>query len=290
MKVIVNMACGLANRMFQYSYYLYLKKLGYDVEVDFYQTAKLEHERVAWKAIFPNADIRQASIWKVFQTGGGSSLFAKIRRKYLPFSCSVKYMPTAFDASLPEKSSTLLYIIGVFQNAWMMNCIRQEALGAFAFRPFTDRYNLSLQREMETCQSVAIHVRKGKDYQSRIWYQHTCPLEYYQRSIRLIKEKVDNPRFYVFADNKEWVKENFKDFEYTLVDGNPVAGYGSHFDMQLMSLCRHQILSNSTYSWWSAFLNKNQEKIVVCPEIWFNPDSCEEYTSRQVLCEGWIAL
>lgn len=284
------MACGLANRMFQYSYYLYLKKVGYNVEIDFYRTAKLKHEHVSWRTIFPNASIHQASAWEVFKTGGGSSLLAKIRRRYLPFSCKVKQMTTAFDVSLPKKSETLLYVIGVFQNVQIINYVQQEILEAFTFQPFMDEYNLALKRNVESCQSVAIHVRKGKDYQSSIWFQHTCPLEYYQRAIRLIKEKVDNPRFYVFADNKEWVKENFKDFEYTLVDGNPVAGYGSHFDMQLMSLCRHQILSNSTYSWWSAFLNKNQEKTVVCPEIWFNPDSCEEYTSRQVLCKGWIAL
>lgn len=54
MKIIVNMACGLANRMFQYSYYLFLKKRGYDVAVDFYHSAKLAHEKVAWSAIFPH--------------------------------------------------------------------------------------------------------------------------------------------------------------------------------------------------------------------------------------------
>ena len=89
---------------------------------------------------------------------------------------------------------------------------------------------------------------------------------------------------------KEWVKENFNDFDYTLVEGNPIAGYGSHYDMQLMSLCRHNILSNSTYSWWGAFLNRNPDKTVVLPDIWFNPESCQEYTSKPVRCEGWIAL
>ena len=285
----MNMACGLANRMFQYSYYLYLKKRGYDVAVDFYKTANLEHEHVAWTSIFSYAPIRQASAWEVLKTGGGSDILSKLRRRYLKISCNVKSL-SAFDVPLPEKSNRSIYIMGVFQNAKMMDCIRQETLDAFTFQPFTDEYNLSLMREMQSCQSVAIHVRKGKDYMSRIWYQQTCPLEYYQQAIRLMKEKVKNPRFYVFADNKEWVRENFKDMEYTLVDGNPIAGYGSHFDMQLMSLCRHNILSNSTYSWWGAYLNRNQEKIVIIPHVWFNPDSCEEYTSQKVLCDGWTAL
>lgn len=66
MAILVNMACGLANRMFQYSYYLFLKKLGYDVFVDFYRTAQLEHENVEWNSIFPHAPINQASAWDVF--------------------------------------------------------------------------------------------------------------------------------------------------------------------------------------------------------------------------------
>lgn len=289
MKVIVNIACGLANRMFQYSYYLYLKKLGYDVWVDFYRTAKLEHENVAWNSIFPNAPIQQASAWDVFLMGGGSNLVSRMRRRYLPFTCHVKTL-SAFEAPLPEKSGNSVYMMGVFQNAKMVETVYNEVLDVFAFQPFADAYNLSLMREMQSCESVAIHVRKGKDYQARIWYQETCPVEYYQKAIRLMKEKIPHPKFYVFADNKEWVKENFNDFDYTLVEGNPIAGYGSHYDMQLMSLCRHNILSNSTYSWWGAFLNRNPNKTVVLPDIWFNPESCQEYTSKPVRCEGWIAL
>ena len=79
--IIVNMACGLANRMFQYSYYLYLKKMGYDVVVDFYKTANLEHEHVVWTSIFPYAPIRQASVWEVLKAGGGSDILSKLRRR-----------------------------------------------------------------------------------------------------------------------------------------------------------------------------------------------------------------
>ena len=64
--IIVNMACGLANRMFQYSYYLYLKKLGYDVYVDFYTAARIKHENVSWHKVFPNAPVRQASSYDVY--------------------------------------------------------------------------------------------------------------------------------------------------------------------------------------------------------------------------------
>lgn len=284
------MACGLANRMFQYSYYLFLKHQGYQVQVDFYHSAKLAHEKVAWNDIFPKAKIEQASSWDVLKLGGGSDFLSKIRRKYLPFLSGVVNMPTAFDANLPVNDKKSQYIIGVFQNAKMVETIENDVKRCFTFCPFTDKRNQNLEKEMATCESVAIHVRKGKDYAQRVWYQNTCPIEYYQKAIRLIYEKVSQPKFYVFTDNPEWVKEHFKDFDYTLVEGNPASGWGSHFDMQLMSSCKHNIISNSTYSWWSAFLNVHLNKIVIGPKIWFNPESCEEFTSERTLCEKWLAI
>lgn len=284
------MACGLANRMFQYSYYLFLKHLGYNVQVDFYRSAKLAHEKVAWNDIFPEAKIEQASFWDVLRLGGGPDIFSKIRRKYFPLLTGVVNMPTAFDADLPVSGKKSQYIIGVFQNAKMVETIEKEVKRCFLFLPFTEEQNQKLEKEIISCESVAIHVRKGKDYAQRVWYQNTCPVEYYQKAIQLISEKVNHPKFYVFTDNSEWVKENFKDFAYTLVEGNPASGWGSHFDMQLMSVCKHNIISNSTYSWWSAFLNAHPGKIVIAPEVWFNPDSCAEFTSERILCKGWIAV
>lgn len=290
MAIIVNMACGLANRMFQYSYYLYLKKLGYDVWVDYYRTAKLAHEDVAWNRIFPKADIEQVSQWKVFLLGGSSGLCSKIRRRYLPFTTRVIYMPTAFTVSLPDKNSKDSYLFGVFQNVRMVDAIKDEVLQAFSFSPFTDERNRILMEEMQSSESVAIHVRKGMDYQSRIWYQNTCPVTYYRQAIDRIKQEINHPKFYVFADNHEWVKEHFKDFEYTLIDGNPTSGWGAHFDMQLMSCCKHAIVSNSTYGWWGAYLNDSQNRMVILPKVWFNPQSCKDYTSAKLLCKGWISL
>ena len=283
------MACGLANRMFQYAYYLYLKQLGYDVCVDFYRTAHLPHENVEWERIFPKAHLLQASFWRVQCLGGGSDIFCKIRRRYLPFMHKVMKMPSAFDALLPDKEKGSQYMMGVYQNANVVDMVKQEVLEAFTFAPFEDELNVNIMSEMQSCESVAIHVRKGNDYASRIWYQNTCPVEYYNDAVRMIQQNVVNPKFYVFTDNPLWVKENLVGFDYTLVEGNPSAGWGSHFDMQLMSCCRHNIISNSTYAWWAAFLNKYTDKIVICPRVWFNPNSCEDYTSNRVLCSGWIA-
>lgn len=289
MPVIVNMACGLANRMFQYSYYLYLKKLGFEVLADYYTAARLPHENVEWARIFPEASLVQAPSGLVFRLGGGQDIFSRLRRRYNILN-GVKQMPTAFDYWTPEHDGKDRYIIGVFQNAGMVDSVKDEVLAAFEFSEFEDKANIELAREMAGCNSVAIHVRKGKDYMERIWYRNTCGMDYYRKAVDYISSRVESPKFYVFTDNPEWVKENFEWIDYRLVQGNPTSGWGSHFDMQLMSCCRHSIVSNSTYSWWGAYLDRNADKIVVIPEIWFNPESCGEYTSRRVLCKGWTAL
>ncbi|MBQ0149827.1 MAG: alpha-1,2-fucosyltransferase [Bacteroidales bacterium] len=291
MKVMINMACGLANRMFQYSYYLYLRSLGYDASVDFYTAAKLAHESVAWNRIFPQASFTEASRMAVMMDGGGSSFQARFRRKFLPFTCRVEQMPTSFDASVPSTGKKRTYVIGVFQNAEMVSAVKEEVLKAFRFPEIEGEANHRLMQEMAECESVAIHVRKGKDYAALDWYSHTCEMDYYRAAVDYMKSHLEHPRFYVFADNPEWVRENFKDFEYTLVEGNPTSGWGSHFDMQLMSSCRHNIISNSTYSWWGAFLNRSVDKIVVGPKYWFNPQGdYKEKTSDRVLSKEWIAL
>ena len=288
MGLIVNMACGLANRMFQYSYYLYLKKKGLNASVDFYSKAALAHENVEWNRIFPKAVYPQASKKSIFFYGGGTDVISRALRRFLPFLTRVEQMDTAFEVRIPSKKNA--YVMGVFQNAQMVDSVKDEVLKAFEFIPFTEGKNKELMEEMMNCDSVGIHVRKGADYQKRKWYQGTCSLEYYQKAMELMKQKLNHPRFYVFTDNPQWVKEYFKDLDYVLVEGNPGAGWGSHFDMQLMSYCKHNIISNSTYSWWGAFLNKNKNKMVIGPKQWFNPNSCVESTSEQTLCKDWIAL
>lgn len=288
--IIVNMACGLANRMFQYAFYRKLLKDGVNAKVDYFTTKVLAHEDVAWTSIFPNAHYEQASSLQIHMMGGGKGIISKVIRKFIPQLTMVDEMPTAYSTYTPKSTHENKYLLGVFQNASVVENVRNELMEAFQFTPFEYARNRNLAFHLQEENSVAIHVRKGNDYQSRIWYQNTCPIEYYRKAIDYLKNQLDNPQFYVFTDNPTWVKENFIDFDYLLIDWNPGAGWGSHADMQLMSLAKHNIISNSTYSWWGAYLNSNPEKIVICPEIWFNPDSTPDYTSEKLLCKNWIAL
>lgn len=289
---VIRMAGGLANRMFQYSYWLYLVRRGNNAFVDNnYKATKWKMEDIDWGKIFPYAEIRQAPSKLIFKYGGGYDVLSKIRRHYLPFTASVYEMPNAFY--IPEKDvlDTYHYYIGIYQAAAMVDSIKDEILNRFRFSVFEDPDNQRLEEEMKRSNSVAIHVRKGKDYLMRPNFQGTCDMNYYHKAINYITEHTNNPSFYIFTDNQDWVKEHFGGINYQLVDINPSVGWGNHFDMQLMSCCKHNIIANSTYSWWGAYLNNNANKIVVGPLHWFN-ENMERYKGLQnkTLADGWIAI
>ena len=98
----------------------------------------------------------------------------------------------------------------------------------------------------------------------------TCNDQYYLQAIQTIKNRFAEPVFYVFCDDPEWAKNSFTNTNFTVIDWN--LGSNSYRDMQLMSLCKHNIIANSTFSWWAAWLNRNSNKTVIAPERMVNKD------------------
>ena len=179
--------------------------------------------------------------------------------------------------------------LGTWQNEKYFKGISGIVRDAYAFPPFRSERNIKLAEAMSKQNSVAIHVRKAPDYTKELLFRGTCPDDYYSRALEYVRAHVDSPVFYVFADNPEWVKEHFSGFEYTLVDWNPVSGPENYLDMQLMTCAKYNIISNSTYSWWGAWLNPNPGKFVIAPAVWFNPEM-PFYNPNEVVPEGWIKL
>lgn len=134
-------------------------------------------------------------------------------------------------------------------------------------------------------QSVSVHVRRG-DYQTPGHYERLgciCTEAYYRNAAELMKKKVGNPKFYVFSDEPEWVKAHLRLGDTTFVDWN--RGNDSWQDMLLMRHCRHNIVCNSSFSWWGAWLNDNQGKIVVAPDRWFGKNDHPD-----IVPEGWLRV
>ena len=120
---------------------------------------------------------------------------------------------------------------------------------------------------------VSLHVRRG-DYASNPKTTSThglCSLDYYRAAVTHVASKVENPEFFIFSDDIDWVRANLQlDFPHHFVAHNQ--GATSYNDMRLMSLCSHHVIANSSFSWWAAWLSgidKGNGGAVIAPRQWF---------------------
>lgn len=136
-------------------------------------------------------------------------------------------------------------------------------------------------------ESVAIHVRRG-DYLSSPLHQ-VCTHDYYRKAIRHMRQQLHAPRFFVFSDDIKWCEENFSGPDFHLIK-IPQTNQSPAIEMELMKRCHHQIIANSTFSWWPAWLNENKDKIVLMPYRWFNQENLNRRAMRWLVPEEWVRI
>lgn len=157
----------------------------------------------------------------------------------------------------------------------------------FSFCLPLENKNAELSKQINQVCAISLHVRRG-DYAKNPKTTAThglCSLDYYQAAIQHIAERVERPHFFVFSDDIAWVESNLKiDFTHQYINHN--YGVESYNDMRLMSLCRHHIIANSSFSWWGAWLNPNLDKIVVAPKRWF----ANETNTQDLILQSWVRL
>ena len=137
---------------------------------------------------------------------------------------------------------------------------------------------------------ISLHIRRGdyleSDINRQIYAQ--VPVSYYYNGIELIRKNADISALFVFSNDIDWCKETFKfDIPVYYVTGNDE--FHGYEDMYLMSLCKHNIVANSTFSWWGAWLNRYKEKVVICPKKFFNISDIW-HDSTDTWPEEWIQL
>jgi len=163
-----------------------------------------------------------------------------------------------------------IYLVGYWQSEKYFKSVIAQIREAFRFRLPLEGQNIELAARISQTQAVSLHVRRG-DYASNLKTKAVhglCSLDYYRAAVAHVVRKVDKPEFFIFSDDINWVRTNLQlDFPHNFVEHNKEAS--SYIDMQLMSLCRHHVIANSSFSWWGAWLNPSLEKIVVVPRLWF---------------------
>jgi len=179
------------------------------------------------------------------------------------------------------------YLMGYWQSEKYFKDCEGLLRTDFSFKLPLDGSNFEASMLMQGEQSISLHVRRG-DYlkhAATAKILNVCSLEYYRSAIAYMAERVPSPHFFVFSDDLQWAKSNLNiPYPVSYIEGNK--GLRSYIDMQLMSLCAHQIIANSSFSWWGAWLNNNLKKNVVAPREWFR----NGIDDRDLVPPEWVRL
>ncbi|NGM63270.1 alpha-1,2-fucosyltransferase [Sphingobacterium sp. SGG-5] len=272
---IVKFLGGLGNQMFQYAFYLALTKKGHKVKADLTDFEQYElHNGFELEDIFSFKLQRTTNFDRnLYLTHNRKWIWRKLRRimgtknAYWEENPKFQFNPHIFE----EKRSK--YYWGYWQHEDYLNLVEQELKEHLVFPPFVDEKN----RQQEAViinhpNTVAVHVRHG-DYIGHPNFGGICTEDYYRQGITYMMKQTEDPLFVFFSNDINWCRQHFGDINAHFVDWN--MGKDSFRDMQLMSLCKHFIIANSSFSWWGAWLSNHPQKIIVSPKRWKNTPESE---------------
>ena len=291
--IVTNLIGGLGNQMFQYAAaraLAHAKGQALYLDLNDFTGYRLHHGFELARVFDCPAEVAEQTMLVKLLGWRASPLarrllckpkLAWLRGTQLVVEPNLKYWPGFFD------SPANCYLLGYWQSEKyfisIANIIRQD----FTFRAPLSEINCEFASQIADSVSVSLHIRRGdyvSDAKTRAIVQ-TCSLDYYRNAVNWIADKVAAPHFFVFSDAIAWAKENLKiPYPCQFISHNQ--GKDSYIDMHLMSLCKHNIIANSSFSWWGAWLNANPHKIVVAPHQWF----VNKNDASDLLPQDWVAL
>lgn len=291
--VITRFAGGLGNQMFQYAAGRSLGvRMGADflADVSAYDACKM-HNGFELERIFA-CMIRRASKEDVRGLLGWQR--HDLARRILRHTLAVPFRKRDFIVEPHfqywpglHATSGSCYLMGDWQSERYFDDISGLVREEFTFRLPIGSENEVVLEQIARAESVAVHVRRG-DYVTNpktLAYHGNCSPVYYESAIEHFRRHYENLRFFVFSDDMAWVRKHI-DFGRGVVFVEHNKGNNSYKDMQLMSLCRHQIIANSSFSWWGAWLNGYAGKQVVAPKKWF----AASIDDRDLLPLSWLRI
>jgi hypothetical protein len=278
--IIVSLRGGLGNQMFQYAAGLAAARKN-DVPLVL-DTAYLNDRFPRKQFTFRTYDLDIFELSPKFTALSNLSVKAPIPGVWLGLDLALanikeflglqKFVKEEKEFSFDPKvfsAGKNIFLWGFWQTPKYFEGIEDEIREAFRFRYPLEGEAATIAEDIKKHNSIALHVRRA-DYvmpKYQEMYGETN-LSYYDKAVRFMTDHVKDPKFYVFSDDVAWCKENIKlayPMEYIERSSE---GPKANYHVQLMSLCKHNIVANSTFSWWAAWLNQNPGKIVVAPKEW----------------------
>ena len=266
--IISKIIGGLGNQCFQYAAGRYLAEIHH---------AEFKIDISEFKNYIPHAfSLNHFNIVEKFATPEEIAVSRYVKERHFHFDPEILHLPDG------------VYLHGYWQSEKYFTRISEMIRQELSVKSPLSGRDAEIAEEIVSGESVSVHIRRG-DYVAKEYTElfDPCNLEYYSASIKQLSRFVKRPHFFVFTDDKVWVRENFHlSYPITFVDHNgPDKNYE---DMRLMSLCKHNIIANSSFSWWGAWLNKNPDKMVFAPKKWFN--EIARNSSKDLIPDLWVKV
>lgn len=287
---IIIICNGLGNQMSQYAFYLQKKDIS---KSTYFIPFCRDHNGFELHTIFKIAEkeiIVQKLLYMLFRillTDKVKIITTPVKKILNFFNCRI--IRENFDYNfnknylIPSKGITFYY--GGWHTEKYFSNVKETLLSTYKFDDLKEIENIGYIKDINNSNSISLHVRRGDFLNSSNinLFGGVCTKEYFEEAISKIESKIDNPHFFVFSNDMDWVKQNLRMNKVTYVTCN--IGSNSWKDMYLMSLCKHNIVPNSTFSWWGAWLNKNPHKIIISPTRFLNNDK-----HTDVYPDSWIKI
>lgn len=292
--VIVRLMGGLGNQMFQYAAARRLALVhGLPLKLD-----------ISWYARWPDRvyALHPLNIAEAFATPdelreitgsekrGIGALVFRLRRRF-----KIRYEWTwiherglsPVDRRVFEPRARV-YLDGYWQSEQYFSDVGDTIRREFTSKAPLDASNREIAQQIAATDSVSVHVRRG-DYVAdprASLVRSVCTPDYYRRCVARIAERLANPHLFLFSDDPQWVADNLR-FELPTVLVSRHPSRGDCDELRLMSACRHHIIANSSFSWWGAWLQPRDDKLVLAPRRWMNDPRADDH---DVVPAGWIRV
>lgn len=290
-KIIVRYAGGLGNQMFQYALRCNFVKFGKIVKDDISYYDKVP-DAMPFKLteVFPELKLVKAEekeAEKYLRTQKPKNIILRVYNKVFPPKKKQYHerQELIYDPNILKIKSA--YVSGYWQSYCYAENVEIELRKIFKFKEYGNDTINKLEKIIKETNSVSLHIRAG-DYllpQNITIFGEICTADYYRKAIELMIEKVQAPTFFVFSNDIKWCKENFSLNNVVWMDNETFPEHEDWIEMYLMSCCKHNIIANSSFSWWGAWLNNNQDKIVIAPKKWLQTVEKDEVCPKE-----WIRI
>ncbi len=273
---------GLGNQMFQYA---------------LYKCFEQEKKKIYFRNVSETSNVNITDVFESIHLNKitqkeEDAIVAKYLVKNRPNSFFAIYKENMSQGTIKQADNSVLgidcgIVQGGFQTSFFAEMVKDELYHDYTFKDLKSQKAIEVLQEIRNCDSVSIHVRGGDYLEKRnnASYGGICTEMYYSKAMEYIRARYDGSVFFVFSNDQSYARKMIDGKNVRFVDCQSCEAYEDWNDMFLMSQCKHNIIANSTFSWWGAWLNKNKEKIVVAPSRWINT-----LNYKDIYPEDWIVM